>query len=142
MALVGGGGAANTAGGNPAGTGTSLNYIGDDPKHCYGYSGQLTVSNSAVTMLEFFTGSQYTVGKLQFTWTTTGDEYTGDDLLLQVFIDDQIVISNLGGSAHDRARAYIELLCPPFARIKVTLKNASSATGHYGTIAYTGRAYA
>jgi len=140
MALVGGGGAGNIAGSNPSGTGTTLNYIGS---HCYGYSGQLTVTNTAVTMLEFFTGTQYTKGKLQYTWHTTDSppEYTGDDLLLQVFIDDQIVISNLGGSAHDRSRAFIELICPPYAKIKVTLANVSAATGRYGTIAYTGRVY-
>jgi len=36
MALIGGGGAGNVSGGNPSGTGSSLNYIGD---HCYGNSG-------------------------------------------------------------------------------------------------------
>ena len=40
MALIGGGGAGNVAGGNPSGTGTSLNYIGD---HCYAYSGDVIV---------------------------------------------------------------------------------------------------
>ena len=92
-------------------------------------------------MLEFHTGSQYTKGKLQYTWTTTGDEYTGDDPLLQVLIDDQIVVNNIGGSSHGRSRAFIEVLVPPYSTIKVTLKNASAATVHYGTVAYTARVY-
>ena len=36
MALRGGGGAGNVAGGNPSGIGTSLNYVGD---HVYAFSG-------------------------------------------------------------------------------------------------------
>ena len=46
MALVGGGGAGNIAGSNPAGTGTSLNHIGD---HVYANSGQLDDVSSYAT---------------------------------------------------------------------------------------------
>ena len=62
MALVGGGGAPNVAGSNPAGTSTSLNYVG---KHAYAYSGDVSVSGSLTTMLEFTTAEQYVVGHYQ-----------------------------------------------------------------------------
>ena len=68
MALVGGGGAGNTAGsGGTAGVGTSLNYIGN---HCYAYSGNVTdagTSGPNATMLDFTTGSNtYIKGKFQW----------------------------------------------------------------------------
>ena len=51
MPLVGGGGAGNIAGGNPAGTGTSLNYIGN---HAYAYSGNFSSTGTDdTTYLEF-----------------------------------------------------------------------------------------
>jgi len=64
MALIGGGGAGNVAGGsNPAGTGSSLNYIGD---HAYANSGEILVNNNTVTMLEFTTGTSYFVGTFSY----------------------------------------------------------------------------
>jgi len=63
MALIGGGGAGNVAGGNPSGTGTGLNYIGD---HAYANSGEILVNNNTVTMLEFTTGTSYFVGTFSY----------------------------------------------------------------------------
>ena len=64
MPLVGGGGAPNVAGSNPAGTGTSINYVGD---FVYGYSGSMTVDDTETTMLEFTTGSELIVAEFNFT---------------------------------------------------------------------------
>ena len=61
MALVGGGGAGNVAGSNPAGVGTSINYIGN---HAYAYAGALSASTSAETRLNFTTGALYIVGRI------------------------------------------------------------------------------
>ena len=59
MALVGGGtsGAGNTV--NPAGTSTSLNYIGD---HAYWSPGAFEASTTEATMGDFTTGGHYIVG--------------------------------------------------------------------------------
>ena len=61
MALVGGGGAPNVAGSNPAGTGTGLNYVGD---HAYVSSGLIdSGTTTETTMVEFTTASEsYIVG--------------------------------------------------------------------------------
>jgi hypothetical protein len=64
MALVGGGGAGNTAGsGGTAGVGRGLNYIAD---HAYANSGEILVNNNTVTMLSFSTGSSYFVGTFSY----------------------------------------------------------------------------
>ena len=63
MALIGGGGAGNVAGGaNPSGTGTSLNYIGN---HAYANSGVIQTETSAAPHLNFTTGGEYIVGELE-----------------------------------------------------------------------------
>ena len=57
------GGGNPVSGSNPAGTGSSLNYIG---KHAYGYSGVIAVNNVEKTLLQFSTGNLYIVAKVQF----------------------------------------------------------------------------
>ena len=51
--MLGGG---NPVSGNPTGTGTSLNYIGN---HAYAYSGLIGIDDGAPVMLEFTTGNSY-----------------------------------------------------------------------------------
>ena len=51
------------AGSNPAGTGTGLNYIGN---RVYAHTGALTEVGSLTTALEFTTGSELIIGKMQF----------------------------------------------------------------------------
>ena len=51
MALVDGGGAPNVAGGNPAGTGTSINYVLD---RVYAYSGDLQALSGGKTFLNVY----------------------------------------------------------------------------------------
>ena len=79
MALIGGGGAGNVAGGaNPSGTGSSLNYIGD---HAYAHSAAFAANTTPATVLNFDTGSSYIVGKftlnatLQYSATDIGPTY-------------------------------------------------------------------
>lgn len=58
MALVGGGGAGNVAGSNPAGTGTSLNVIGD---HIYGNNNIAISAEDTVTLFNHTNGAYYAV---------------------------------------------------------------------------------
>jgi len=68
MALTGGGGAPNVAGANPAGTGSSINYIRTgDRTFAYAYSGATVVNNTAVTALKFTTGSLTVMGSIMLT---------------------------------------------------------------------------
>jgi hypothetical protein len=55
MPLIGGGGAGNTAGSNPTGTSSGLNFVGES---CYAFSGSFGVLDSAQTLLEFDTGNK------------------------------------------------------------------------------------
>jgi hypothetical protein len=78
-------GAGNTV--NPAGTGSSLNYIGN---HAYAYSGPVTDAGSgsaATTCLKFTTGNQYIVATLSWLTNYQG----GNDTFVDILIDGQSI---------------------------------------------------
>jgi len=137
MALIGGGGAGNVGGGNPSGTGTSVNYIGE---HAYGYSGTVAVSNSDVNLLDFSTPSNsYIVGKVQFFGLTLSN----DDIEHSVIINGEKVITvissqTVGTSEPD---SWIPVLLPPQSTIKITGKNAQSGTSINTAAIFVGRVY-
>ena len=115
-----------------------LNQIG---RHVYAYSGIQLVSNVELTMILFQTQTKYIKGEIQYLWTSTSDEYTGDDPLVQVYINNKQVGGMLGGSGHDRSREFFSLIAPPYSEIKITMINKSSGTNRQGSIAFTGKAY-
>jgi len=115
MALIGGGGAGNTAGSNPAGTGSGFNYLGD---HAYAYSGSIAVGGSLTTMLDFTTGfSSYWVG--DFRVEGAFDDVAGSTIQVKVIMDGQTIM--LAKTTEDRYgdRPEIKLIIPPQTRVQV-----------------------
>ena len=124
--MLGGGNPVGSS--NPVGTGTSLNYIG---KHAYGYSGQLSVSNSEIDAIRFTTpNNQYVDSNIQLLWTTTADDFTGDDALVLVYIDEQRVSGILASSAHKNASELLKIIFPPGVNVRITVKNEAASTTH------------
>ena len=137
MALVGGGGAPNVAGGNPAGTGTGLNYIGN---HAFAYSGEITsTGNNAAdaTMFEFTTGSSYILATIDFADQQVG----GDKRLLEAEIDGQVVYtSHFDDSPPGQLAPFLQILIPSYSKFKFSY-GMNGATV-IGTAVLTGRVYA
>ena len=79
MALVGGGGAGNTAGSNPSGTGSTINYVGE---FAYLHSGSVSVNNTDTTLGKFATQAEIIDSKIQFHYT----EDASDDMIYTVKI--------------------------------------------------------
>jgi len=136
MPLVGGGGAGNVAGGNPAGTGSSLNYIGD---HAYMYTGAVSVGTSETTVAQFGTsGNTYLVGSWQPQILTN----TTDDILFQLYFNDQVIALVVQTSTKDYSPfEEIEIIIPSETRVKITGQNLGSGSKDVGSI-ITGRVYA
>ena len=136
MALVGGGGASNVAGSNPAGVGSSLNYIGD---HAYAYSGTVDVDNNETTLLDFSVGNGYVVAKFQPYNNFIG----GTDSQFKIYLDEQLImVTHMASSSTGTPFEEMELLIPSYTRVRITGKNATD-TGTIsvlGTI--SGRVYA
>jgi len=124
MALVGGGGSPNVAGGNPAGTGTSLNYVG---QHAYAYSGTIAVTGSTTTMLEFVTAEQYVLGELNFSgvWGNLGSSSV--TMTLNINGEDTIVNTVANTSARDVEGTPYPILLPPYSKIVISMSQASGS---------------
>ena len=138
MALVGGGGAGNVAGSNPAGAGTSLNYIGN---HAYAYSGMLAFDNNATTLLRFTTGNEYIVGKL--TCATEADG--SDDVRIRLYYNNQQVMGDLSTSppgTGNLAFNPLRVIIPPYTKVKITYDNEGSSSTLTSLTMIVGRIYA
>ena len=130
MALVGGGGASfgNTV--NPAGTGTSLNYIG---KHAYAYSGEVAIAASSsadTTMLKFETGNEYVLGKLNF----SGDGGGSSDIYIDIKIDSQVIFTARYSQAYQATNEQpLPILIPSYSKFEVLLGSDGNEnmTAHY-----------
>ena len=141
MALIGGGGAPNVAGGgNPSGTGNTLQYI-DEGVHA-AYSGVISPQNnigSPLTMLDFTTGAIPMIGKLNFSYETgtlAGDKRLGFNLLLNgtkihEFFD-------YIGTTHSESMIAQEpeIVFPAHTHIEISVEtsNTASAVDTYCTI--------
>ena len=135
MALVGGGGSPNVAGGNPSGTGGSINYIGE---HAYAYSGSV-VANNETTLLLFTTQNSYIVCKFQPQYFEVA---VSDDITYKVKANDEIIAQVTTTSSRDHTPyEEIELLLAPYTTIEITAENAEDTNRNVGAV-LTGRVYA
>jgi len=137
MALVGGGGAGNIAGSNPAGTGTSLNYIGD---HVYANSGEVAVNQNLTELFNFTTGSnQYIIADI-----IIGSEgASGNDFFIESKLNGEVVFvtfMSTDTTPYPTVSNPITILIPPDSNYIFALKNDSAATRTW-TATLVGRLY-
>ena len=138
MAILGGAG--NIAGSNPAGTGASLNYIGD---HCHATSGAFVTSTTPQTMLSFSTAGTYIVGQFHFNSEIDFETVTGGYSAYQIEFNDEVVSVTKSGSASDDQQAYsqIKLLIPPFTKVVVKVDSTNNTGANTLTALFVGRVY-
>ena len=131
-----GGGNPVTGGSNPAGIGKSLNYIG---KHAYAYSGAVNVdqTGSFITLLQFNTSNQYIVGSV----ILGRNDFTSDDIVLYIEFDDQIVGAFGSTSYTDAADQDINLVIPPFTKVRIAARNLSQDVDRECYAMITGEVY-
>ena len=136
MALVGGGGAGNTAGSNPAGTGTGLNYIGD---HAYAYSGTHAATAAGhTTMLEFVTGESYIVANFTFGNTSV----SGDHIEFEIQVNSEVIMACIGDAIGESFPLNsFQLLLPSYSKITITTVNASGGADRSVFASISGRVY-
>jgi len=141
MALIGGGGAGNVAGGNPSGIGTSLNYIGD---HAYAYSGGIDVDENVTSLLKFTTGGLYVKGRFQPQYFVANAGQATEDYRFTVKFDNQEVSVTLIAEGTDRDAFYnvVDLIIPPFTTVEVTAQNVTDTNSRAVGAIITGRVYA
>ena len=134
MPLVGGGGAGNTAGSNPSGTSTSLNYIGD---HAYGASGSVDVDNNVTTLMSFSTSNAYVVCDMHFMRFDSGE----DDIQFVVNQNGQDMAAMETHSAQARYNQ-LKILLEPFSTYIIKAQNTGSSSTVASGVVLVGRIYA
>ena len=138
MPLIGGGGAPNVSGSNPAGTGSTLNYIGD---HVYGISGVVLVTNTETTLMEFTTsGDAYILAQIQ----VLNGSGNNDDIRYKVYLNNEIVGSwyyTTASNIPEPSNPYA-LIIPAGSKVKITGENTQASTGREHTATITGEMYA
>ena len=143
MALVGGGGAPNVAGGNPAGVGSSLNYIGN---HVYAYSGTFPSTDSATIMLNFTTGSQYIKGNMNLNSAidfTAVNIDSGVASGFRIKLDGQVVaLLKTESAAEDMpSNSILEMIIPPQSTVTVERIASGTNTSFLNTVSFVGEVY-
>ena len=134
MPLVGGGGAPNVAGSNPAGIGTSINYIGN---HAYAYSGVIASSGTATAYLQFTTGNGYIVAEIQPVYVGQGT----NNIQYIVKLDGQIINSTEVTSSRDYTPFdTMKIIIPAYTKVEVLVDNVSGGTED-AAVVLTGEVY-
>ena len=129
------GGGNPVSGANPAGTGTSLNYIG---KHAYANSGGINVNNNVTTMLEFTTQNSYVVADL----TVGNSSGSGDDIEFEMSVNGERILSFGVASSNAFPPNSPTILLPPFSKILITGQNLSGSTDRECFATIVGEVYA
>ena len=124
MALVGGVGNP-TGGSNPSGTSTSINYIRN---RVFGYSGRISVANSETTLMDFTTGSELIVAKIQFFYAV--DLIQTPNFAYTVKINSEIISKYVvnGSSTYTSANNPVILVLSPYSHIELLAENVEDSS--------------
>jgi hypothetical protein len=140
MALVGGGGSPNVAGGNPVGVGTSLNIIGE---HAYAYSGNHAANVTAVDAMKFTTGNYIFEGIFQanIAVNNAGVGVSNARTIAQIELNGAVVAHvDAGNSGADsQPVAQQPLILAPFTDVVVKLYSDENQSTRFMTATLTGR---
>jgi len=119
---------------NTASTGLNLNIIGD---HAYAYSGALVLAADLSDWLNFTTGAEIIVAKVQINADWSG--IAGNTLYNQIYLNGELVIYERDtGNDYVPGAPVIHFIIPPLTKFQLQMK-AAAAT--YASATLTGRVY-
>tara|TARA_R100001463_G_C3540196_1_gene222347 strand:+ start:1915 stop:2328 length:414 start_codon:yes stop_codon:yes gene_type:complete len=137
--MLGGG---NPLGGsNPAGIGSTLNYIG---KFVYANSGTFEAKNSEQTLLSFTTGSETIVGKLNcYGQVNFSDPGAGGITTWQLSLNSEVVaVLRIDTAALDMSLPdFINVIIPPFTKVDLKALSNENTPDEKLTAMLTGEVY-
>jgi len=106
-------------------------------KHCYAYSGRVTVTTSATTLLDFNTGKGYILADIQPTYFTAD---TGENVFYEIYINgSEIYASEIGSTTATTPYQDIRILIPPLSRFEV--KGYAASADRILGVTLTGKVY-
>jgi len=142
MPLVGGGGAPNTAGGsNPAGTGASLNYIGNK---AYSYSGVFAASSSFAEKIDFTTGETPIDATIQcIGFANPADTGPGVNSIFTIKFDSQVIAYVKVETANEAmpSLAIVKMVIPSYTHVQVGVITDQNDANKQGAIVIAGEMF-
>jgi hypothetical protein len=137
MALIGGGGAGNVAGGaNPSGTGSGLNYIGN---YVYAYSGTYVADNASHTVIDFTSGTELIKAEIKINGAVNPTTSSVAGTNGQIKFDSQTIGAGPTSTALDAQYYYSEkVIIPPFTRVQVLINFYETDSNDIATALITG----
>ena len=141
------GGASNpVAGSNPAGTGTTLNYVRSGKRsYAYAYSGLVDVNNNETVLAEFTTGSEIIEAIIQnfYAGVSSGSQ-PNPNVQFQTKFNSQVITSYVTfDSATDNAvKNAIHVVIPPYTKVSLVAINAETTAVIQLAATINGRVYA
>lgn len=99
-----------------------------DNKHAYAYTGVVSVSGSAETVLEFDVTSYYLVSKYTPIYFTNNSE----DFLYEVFFNDVLILGNVLNDQDNQTFDWNPLIIPPFTNVKVKITSLNTQARNVG----------
>jgi len=142
MAILGGAG--NVAGSNPAGTGTSINYLNvGDRTLCYGYSGSITLDGTDQVYIDHTTGNETIEGKIMLQYLQTGAD--ADDFTMKVELNGEAIAGQLtiiqSTFADSPPIAWLPIIIPPYSRFRILMTMLTGSGSIDVGVTVTGRSY-
>jgi len=120
-----------------ASTGKGIRYL---QNWVYGFSGEIGVADTELSLLEFTSGSGLIVGKIQLGSKAAENE----DYDFRIYFNNVVVFSNTfhqQGATYVDIANYIPIIIPPLTGVKVTLDNIADTDTRIWSVILTGRVY-
>jgi len=124
---------------NTASIGKDLIVIG---KHCYAYSGSVTLAqNTETTMAQFTTGAFVT--RVGLSVQGNFDSMGSSSLAVNIYLNEVKIVESETSASNDSVAPFdypIQMVIPPFTLVKVSLSKGASGNHALQTL-ITGRIY-
>jgi len=124
-----------------ASAGLGISYLGE---HIYSYSGEIVMSSSLQTMLEFKTGAGYIVSKMFLSGAVApGGSGVGTVTSFMFELNDISMLDfKLDTNEEDSPMSvWCPLLIPPFTKVQLTCVSLGASSNHFTTACIIGRVY-
>ena len=108
--------------------------------HAYAYSGEVSVANTEINLLDFVAGKDYITAKVQL-GSKAGEN---EDFEFKIYFNGSVVFSTLfnnqGAQYVDVANS-IPIIIPPLTNVQMSLDNIADTDTRVWTVHMVGRVY-
>ena len=117
-----------------------VSIVGD---HFYAYSGGLPASTTSTVALNFTTGDEYLLGKVQVNQALQYAAANVTAVNMQISINGEVVALMIVGyiGADSETIGTQDLLLPPHSTIEISLRFDADQSAQLSCVTYTGRVY-